>query len=138
VLPARLHDRQGSVLPGVREFLDWNRNRAHLPCLLLTGNTLRGAEAKLRHYELAQFFDRGAFARLDAADRVSVAQEAAAIARELLGESFAPDRMVVIGDTPHDVACGRAVGARTVAVATGMYGVAELEAAGAWLALGAI
>lgn len=138
VLPVRLHDRRGHVLPGVREFLDWNRCNARVPCILLTGNTEAGGLAKLRHYGLAEYFAAGSFSSLEAGDRVSVARRVVEIAAGLLGERFAPGRMVVIGDTPHDVACGRAVGARTVAVATGTYGVAELEAAGAWRTLPAL
>jgi phosphoglycolate phosphatase-like HAD superfamily hydrolase len=44
--------------------------------------------------------------------------------------------MVVIGDTPHDVTCGKAIGARTLAVASGpAYGIEELRACEPWLAL---
>jgi len=138
LLPLRLHDRKGKVLPGVWEFLEWNREHDRVPCILLTGNTRAGAAAKLRHYGLSGFFSDGAFASLEDPDRVAVARKAVGIASGLQGEGFVPERMVVIGDTPHDVNCGRAVGARTLAVATGTYGVAELDAAGAWRTLEAI
>ena len=137
-LPDRLGDRRGRVLPGVLEFLEWNRSTGGLRCMLLTGNTATGARAKLRHYGLAAFFDRGAFAGLEAADRVSVAREAVGIARNWVGDPFSPGRLLVIGDTPHDVACGTAVGARTLAVASGTYSVDELDRAGAWRAIAAL
>ncbi|MEQ1855569.1 MAG: haloacid dehalogenase-like hydrolase [Longimicrobiales bacterium] len=134
-LPIRLHDRRGQVLPGVLEILTWNHERKAFPSLLLTGNTAGGAAAKLNHYGLDAFFDVGAFASFVNPDRVSIAREAARLARELVGTDLSPARLVVIGDTPHDVACGKAVGARTLAVATGTYTVAELEATSPWRVL---
>ena len=131
-LPTRLGDRCGRVLPGVREFLDWNREAGGLRCMLLTGNTAAGARAKLEHSGLAEFFPRGAYASLSASERVAVARAALGIAQDWLGAAFRPGRMLVIGDTPHDVACGTAVGARTLAVGTGEYSPDELARAGAW------
>ncbi len=49
-------------------------------------------------------------------------------AKEKLGIDFPPGRVFIIGDTPHDVACGKAIGAKTIAVATGGFSVAQLEA----------
>lgn len=134
LLPVHLPSRQGRVMPNVREFLEWNRAHARLTCLLLTGNTQGGAKAKLEHYGLAGYFGPGAFSSLERADRTSVARRACELASELV-EGFDAARMVVIGDTPHDVACGLAVGARALAVATGGYSVEELERAGAWKAI---
>jgi phosphoglycolate phosphatase-like HAD superfamily hydrolase len=134
-LPERLKDRRGNVLAGVREFLEWNAAHDRIPCILLTGNTRAGAAAKLRHYDLDAFFADGAFARLDDPDRMSIARRAHAIAEGLLGAGFPSERMVVIGDTPYDVNCGRCVGARTIAVASGAYGVEALTAAGSWRVL---
>jgi phosphoglycolate phosphatase len=49
------------------------------------------------------------------------------------------ERMVVIGDTPHDVKCGKAIGARTLAVASGpAYALEELRACEPWVALEAM
>jgi len=125
----------GRVLPGAREFLVWNQKNMGLRCMLLTGNTVAGARAKLENYQLAGFFTRGAFARLPLGTRSSIAQEARTIAQAWVGTGFEPRRMLVIGDTPHDVNCGRAIGARTLGVATGNYGTDALEAAGAWRAV---
>ena len=49
--------------------------------------------------------------------------------------AFAPENIWVIGDTPHDIDCANAIGARTIAVATGGYSLAELQAHGAWRVL---
>jgi phosphoglycolate phosphatase-like HAD superfamily hydrolase len=133
-LPQCLGDRKGWVLPGVREFLEWNAQQLRLPCILLTGNTKAGADAKLRHYGLDSFFQPGAFASLETPDRASIAAEALRIVRELLPNGSA-ERMVVIGDTPFDIACGLSVGARTIGVASGIHGLEELSAAGAWRSL---
>ena len=98
--------------------------------MLLTGNVAGGAEAKLRHYGLWDHFAEtgGAFS-VEGSDRPSIARRARELAAEHGGEVPPGERMVVIGDTPHDVSCGKAIGARTVAVASGPgYGLAELEA----------
>jgi phosphoglycolate phosphatase-like HAD superfamily hydrolase len=133
-LPERLGWRQGRVMPGVREILDTWRGRADVHHLLLTGNLRPCAFAKLRHYELDQYFEEGAFAE-DAADRPGIARRALALARERLGSDLDPRHLYVIGDTPHDVHCGHAIGARTVALATGGVATDVLRDSGAWCAL---
>ena len=134
-LPERLHWRKGEVLPGVREILEDLRGRPEASCLLLTGNTREGARAKLSHYGLLDYFEGGAFCA-DGDDRVGIARQALRVATELSGREVDPSETVVIGDTPHDVRCGQAVGARTVAVATGpRYKLDELEECGASVVL---
>jgi phosphoglycolate phosphatase len=132
-LPGRLPLRAGHALPGVREIVDALRERPNVLSLLLTGNTPAGARAKLRHYGLDRYFDGGAFC-VDAGDRDSIARRALAAAAERLGAPVDLDRAFVIGDTPHDITCARAIGARSVAVA-GTYTVAELREHDPWLAL---
>ena len=136
LLPSRLNRRQGEVLPNIRENLEALDARDDVVSLLLTGNVREGAEAKLRHYDLWEFFAQtgGAFS-VEGSDRPSIARAA----RTLVGDAFDPTRAYVIGDTPHDVGCGKAIGARTIAVATGPgYSLAELEACEPWLALEAL
>ena len=133
LLPERLHRRRGAVLAHVRECLAALDARDDAVNLLLTGNIRAGAVAKLRHYDLWQFFygTGGAFS-VEGSDRPSIA----CAARELAGAAYDPTRAFVIGDTPHDIGCGKAIGARTIAVATGPgYSLAELVACGPWLAL---
>lgn len=136
LLPERLGRRRGEVLPNVRENLEALHARDDVVNLLLTGNVREGAEAKLRHYGLWDFFAQtgGAFS-IEGSDRPSIARAAQA----LVGDAYAADCAYVIGDTPYDVACGKAIGARTVAVASGpSYSLAELEACEPWLALEAL
>ena len=134
-LPASLHRRQGAVMPRVVETLRFLSSRPAVLSLLLTGNTRAGARAKLAHYGLEAFFDDGGFAE-PGRDRPAIARAALAVAERTLGEPVPPGACLVIGDTPHDVEAGAAIGARTLAVATGGYTLDELRACGPWRALG--
>jgi phosphoglycolate phosphatase-like HAD superfamily hydrolase len=126
LLPERLHRRRGEVLPNVRANLEALHARDDAVNLLLTGNIRAGAEAKLRHYGLWEFFaDTGGAFSVEGSDRPSIARAA----RALAGDAYDPGSTYVIGDTPHDISCGKVIGARTVAVATGpSYTVEELAA----------
>lgn len=117
-LPAELHRSASRVLPGVTERLAEAAARPHVAQGLLTGNRRRGAEIKLAHHGLWERFAFGAFAD-DHELRNELGPFALRRAREHHGVAFAPERTWIIGDTPHDIACGRAIGARTLAVATG-------------------
>jgi phosphoglycolate phosphatase-like HAD superfamily hydrolase len=85
----------------------------------------RGAKLKLEHYGLWHFFEFGAFAD-DHHDRNELGAFARQRAREKHGIEFQSAAIDVIGDTPHDIACGRAIGARTIAVATGSFSHEQL------------
>jgi phosphoglycolate phosphatase-like HAD superfamily hydrolase len=135
-LPRSLPRRQGRVLPNVQEILEHLTARTDIRSLLLTGNTRAGAAAKLAHYGLAKFFNGGAFSD-GLPDRPSIARRALAMVRAERRSGMS-EAMYVIGDTPHDIACAEAIGARTVAVATGTYSLGELEARSPWWALEAL
>jgi phosphoglycolate phosphatase len=118
----------GRVLPGaeasIRKFLA----RPNPPALgLLTGNIRLGAQIKLNHYGLGHYFQTGAFG-----DDHEERDQIAAIARDrgcrLLNEDLKGDQILVIGDTPFDVQCGKAIGAKVLAVATGVFRREQLEA----------
>jgi phosphoglycolate phosphatase len=134
LLPDHLPRRQGRVLDGVGELLADLHDDPGVVSLLLTGNTRAGAAAKLAHYGLDRWLGDGAFCT-GPAPRADIARRALELAAERLGARPDPARTFVIGDTPADVACGRAIGARTIAVASGSYGVDDLREAGAWRAL---
>ena len=131
-LPLRLPERQGSVLRGVKEILDDLRGRPGVHSLLLTGNTRAGAAAKLAHYELDGYFEDGAFC-LDMDDRDAIARRALGVAIEAAGEPPDLERTFVIGDTPHDITAGKAIGARTIVVASGVVSAEELRRHEPWL-----
>ncbi|GAB5558515.1 MAG: HAD family hydrolase [Synoicihabitans sp.] len=109
-----------SVLPGVREILAEAENRSDVVQGLLTGNLARGAAAKLRHFDLWEYFPFGAFSD-DSAIRNELGPHALRRAKEYSGHDFDPSDVWIIGDTPHDIECGKVIGARTLAVATGHY-----------------
>jgi phosphoglycolate phosphatase-like HAD superfamily hydrolase len=115
-LPASLPLRRGHVMPGAREVLESLAGRDDVVNLLLTGNTPAGARAKLEHYGLLEFFSDGAFC-VGPGPRAEIARRAVELAEDRLGRRLDLDRAFVIGDTPHDVAAGRAIGVRTVALA---------------------
>jgi phosphoglycolate phosphatase-like HAD superfamily hydrolase len=131
LLPQELPKKQGRVLPNVREILERMTGRPDVRSYLLTGNTRGGARAKLTHYDLFKYFIDGAFAE-DSRDRSTIAARAMDLARA--GGPVADEGVFVIGDTPHDVECANAIGARTIAVATGGYTLAELESHHPWRA----
>jgi phosphoglycolate phosphatase-like HAD superfamily hydrolase len=130
LLPDSLPRRQGRVLDNVREILEHLRDtRPDVRSYLLTGNTRAGARAKLSYYDLAQFFSDGAFAE-DTGARSTIATRALELAKRT--GPVGDETVFVIGDTPHDIECAKAIGAKTIAVATGGYSVEELRAHGPW------
>lgn len=130
-LPSCLPLRQGRVLPNVAGILQRIKSIGDIRSHLLTGNTRAGAAAKLGHYGLSGYFEGGAFS-----DDCRAREEVAVCAQRIIPEAQRAGCVVyVIGDTPHDLRCAAAIGARAIAVATGEYGVEELHARGAWSAL---
>jgi phosphoglycolate phosphatase-like HAD superfamily hydrolase len=127
-LPEALLDRGVRPLPGVPALLEAVRARGDVALGLLTGNLRRGAEVKLASRDLWRYFPFGAFAD-DAEDRNRLGPHALHRARAHHGVEFAPADTWVIGDTPHDVICARAFGARALAVATGRHSVDQLRTA---------
>jgi phosphoglycolate phosphatase len=119
-------DLTATVLPGVRDLLEWLSPRQDVTLGLLTGNYEPVARLKLSRAGLAQHFPtgQGAFGS-DAEDRAALP----AIARRRagrLGEPHPRGDTIVIGDTPRDVACARADGLRCVGVATGPFAAGDL------------
>lgn len=118
------------VMPGIPQLLDRLRQLPHVALGLLTGNFEEGARIKLEHFDLWKYFPCGAFGG-DSADRNDLVPIAVRRARECGLADVPVSRVLVVGDTPHDVACAHAVGAVAVAVATGSYSVDRLRETGA-------
>lgn len=127
-LPVLLPQRDGQVLPGIQRLLDQLAGRNDVAVGLLTGNAHDGARLKLEHFGLLHHFKFGGYGD-DHRDRDDVAREALAAARDYLRTDIPPNRVWVIGDTPLDVQCARAIGARAAAVATGWHNRQQLAAA---------
>jgi phosphoglycolate phosphatase len=114
------------VLPGVQALLEELQARGE-PMGLCTGNSETGARIKLEHVGLWRFFPFGGFGS-DDIDRARIVRVAIVRAQATCGRDFAPDEVLVIGDTPRDIAAARAAGVRAAAVATGPHSRAALQA----------
>jgi phosphoglycolate phosphatase-like HAD superfamily hydrolase len=117
------------IMPGVRDLLETLASRDDVLLGLLTGNFVEAARIKLEHFDLWRYFRCGAYGD-DAEDRNALVPVAVERARACDGRR-AFTRVVVIGDTPHDIACAAAAGATSLAVATGGFDVDSLRTAGA-------
>ncbi|MFQ5652089.1 MAG: HAD family hydrolase [bacterium] len=116
------------IKPGIEEILQTLCGRKEITLALLTGNWADGAKTKLEHFDLFRHFEFGAFAD-DSWVRADLPAVAARRFFDTTGRKIAPENILVIGDTPRDVACGKPFGTKTVAVATGYFSLEELEAA---------
>lgn len=122
-----IQDSAGAPCRGVLDFIDELRTLPTPPMLgLLTGNIQLGAEIKLRHFDMWDMFITGGFAD-DHEDRNQIAASAWQRARRILGDDLRPEEVVVVGDTPRDIECGKSIGAKVLAVATGGAGLEELR-----------
>lgn len=120
----------GRVIDGVTALLGELAGRPGTTLGLLTGNIAGGAASKVRHFGLASFFQFGAYG-CDHSDRNRLGPIALERAAAHAGRSFTAEETWVIGDTPKDIACAHAIGARCLAVATGHFSAEELAAHGA-------
>jgi phosphoglycolate phosphatase len=117
----------GSLCLGVRELLDALRADPEFRVGLVTGNIEEGAQRKLSRFGIESHFSFGAFGS-DNEDRDALVPLARKRAEIIEGRPVPSEACVVIGDTPHDIRCARAGGARVLAVATGFYESAVLAA----------
>jgi len=127
MLPSELNSKGGEVCPGILEILSEAKRHESVLLGLLTGNVRRGAAKKLGHFDLWNHFTVGGFGD-DHFDRDDVARSAVAAVQAHVGQDVNFTDLWIIGDTPLDVQCARAVGAKVIAVATGWNPLSELEA----------
>jgi phosphoglycolate phosphatase len=127
-VPKRGEGRKG-IMPGITVLLDALERRDDVCLGLLTGNFAEAARIKLEYFDLWRYFKCGAYGD-DAHDRNSLVPVALERARDS-GHEGGFDRVFIVGDTPHDVACAAAGNAMSIAVATGGFDVPSLRAAGA-------
>jgi phosphoglycolate phosphatase len=127
---SRLPATVAGVLPGVVSLLDTLADLDAFTVGLLTGNYIVSARLKLERFDLWRYFSFGAFGG-DAPERERLVEVAVERARAAGMSDVRPSDVVIVGDTPLDIACGHANAARVLAVATGSFGVESLCAAGA-------
>jgi phosphoglycolate phosphatase-like HAD superfamily hydrolase len=118
------------VHPGIRDALEAARKESYFAIGLGTGNIKAAARVKLSHVNLYDYFGFGGFG-CDSEDRVELIRCGAQRGAKRLGRSLPDCRVVVIGDTPKDVAAASAIGAESIGVGTGSYSVEQLLQAGA-------
>lgn len=118
------------LMPGARELLEALHEHDDVHLALLTGNYREAAEIKLSQFEIWDFFEWGAFSD-DHHDRNELVPIAKSRAETYDIPPEAIDRVIVIGDTPHDIECARVAGAKSIAVATGGFTVQQLKEFGA-------
>lgn len=128
-LEARLPEDPVRVLPGVGLLLDALAAVEDIGIGLLTGNIAGGARLKLTSGGLWEHFAFGSYGS-DHEERDELPAIAVDRARELWGDFVSAECVIIVGDTPRDVACGKAGGTRTLAVATGHFSAAQLAAVG--------
>jgi len=129
-LEERLPGDPVRVLPGVGALLDTLAEHDDVGVGLLTGNIVDGARLKLGSGGLWGHFGFGSYGS-DHEERDELPAIAVGRAQQLWGPGVTAGETIVVGDTPRDVACGKAGGTRTLGVATGYFGIEDLEAAGA-------
>lgn len=126
-----LKQDEGVVFPNVRAILSYFANQRDYRQLLLTGNSQYGAKMKLDFFSLSQYFDfdHSGFA-CQYYVRDDLARHAWQIATATWGRDI--ENVYVIGDTPHDIQCGKVIGAKTISVVTGHYSYDKLLACNPW------
>jgi phosphoglycolate phosphatase-like HAD superfamily hydrolase len=117
-LPETLSRCSGQILPGVEHLLKELAENENVALGLLTGNSQRASDIKLRHFGLAGYFQFGGFGDHHS-DRNEVAKLARQSAEAYLGRDFDPCHLWVVGDTVNDIVCARSIDSKVVAVETG-------------------
>jgi phosphoglycolate phosphatase-like HAD superfamily hydrolase len=126
-LDQMIRESTGSICAGVLDFINTLKKLPEPPVLgLLTGNVRLGAEIKLRRFGLWDIFQTGGFAD-DHEERNKIAAVARSRGSRLIKHELKDSEVLVIGDTPHDISCGRFIRAQVLAVATGAYTLPELK-----------
>jgi len=125
MLKQEIGDWNPEICPGIPALLD---RLSHMPDVflgLLTGNIVRGAEVKLNRVGLWSYFKTGVFGDR-APERRLLPGFAQQTALAQTGKRFEQKDIVIVGDTPNDILCGRDLNVKAIAVATGSFDVDTL------------
>lgn len=133
LLPDSLTRKHGHLLPHVKECLSWAEKDPRVKSVLLTGNCEPAAHAKLAHFGIENYFDF----TLSAFGEISELRDDLSLALwkkiQAADPDVKPSQLVIIGDTPHDISCAHAIGAKSLIVLTGsVYKKEQLEAEHPW------
>jgi phosphoglycolate phosphatase-like HAD superfamily hydrolase len=122
-------DDSGYLHPGILHLVGKLKAHNEVNTGILTGNIERGAEIKLGHFNLGEYFSIGVYGS-DSADRNDLPGILLEKAREITGHPYDGSEIVIVGDSIYDIRCAGTVGARAIAVTTGTTSREELEAEG--------
>jgi phosphoglycolate phosphatase-like HAD superfamily hydrolase len=137
LLPRAVAESKGyRVLPGVQELLPRLCEEGYL-LGLTTGGVETAAHIKLDRAHLNHYFHFGGYGS-DSTDRVELTRRAVDRASNILGRRLSPEEVLVVGDTPYDIAAAHGAGAVAVGVATGNHTAEQLAQAGADYVLGTL
>jgi len=131
IFPKYLNNEPIKLLPGVKKLLE-TLLKNNISLAIVTGNLESIAWAKLKKAKINHYFITGAFGS-DFKKRVTLVRLAIERAKKHLTQSF--DSVYLIGDTPRDIAAGKEVGIKTIAVATGTSSKKVLKKSGADLVI---
>ncbi|WP_232463337.1 HAD family hydrolase [Tumebacillus avium] len=123
-----MRDGNSKLMPNVVQVLERAERDARFYNAYGTGNVERGARIKLEHFDLNRFFPVGGFC-YGPVERWQLLQDGIERAQQHYGVEFAPERVIVIGDTLKDIEAARKIGAKVVAVGTGGHAYDVLAAA---------
>jgi phosphoglycolate phosphatase len=126
LLPQQMQLRPGKICTGIESLLPQLAQDRRFKLGLLTGNSMQSATIKLSHFNLHGWFGFGIYGQR-AMRRIDLAHEIEPTLQAVADEGWHRNQVVVIGDTPDDVALGKAIGARTIAVGTGGHPIDELQ-----------
>ena len=126
LLPKEISASKGfRLMPGVPDLLDACRERPQTLLGIATGNLEKGAEIKLRHAGLWEYFSFGGYGS-DAIERVDLVRVAVQRAQTIAGGSIPLQQIYVIGDTPYDILCAQGAGVRSIGVGAAHFSCREL------------
>jgi len=108
----------GKILPGILEILENTSGKENIYHVLGTGNCQEGAKLKLSHLGIDTYFKLGGFGNNNL-KRWQMIEKVIREAKEYFNVNFSPKDIYVIGDTVFDIECGKKLGVKSIAVATG-------------------
>lgn len=133
LLPNFLTSHPGSLMPNVSKTLEFLSNKKDYISALLTGNCGKAAYEKVCHYGVEKYFDYRLSTFGDISEDRSVLAQAALQKIYVQNPEIDSNDIIVIGDTPHDVSCANAIGARCLIIQAGSsYAKAQLNACNPW------
>ena len=113
------------ILPGAKKIIRILSEKKHIILGVLTGNFEKVGKHKLKLMGIDHYFKFGIFGDL-AKDRNELARNVFRLSKKKLNADFKPEQIIIIGDTPRDIKCAKAINAKVIGVTTGSYSEKDL------------